>query len=137
VLDIGASNVEIARRAWEAWSGGDFDGLFALLSPNVVFDTSHLRDWPEPEYVGHTGFRRFLTEWLEVWEAFEVGVDELVAAPDGRVVSVFWQRGKGRTSGLAMDVKWALISMIRDDKVLRIDVYESRQQALEAVGLTE
>lgn len=131
------ANLEIARRAWDAWSGGDFDGLFALLSQSVVFDTSHLRDWPEPEYVGHAGFRRFLTEWLEVWDAFEVGVDELVAAPDGRVVSVFWQRGKGRTSGLAMDVKWALISTIRDDKVLRIDMYESRQQALEAVGLTE
>jgi ketosteroid isomerase-like protein len=94
-----------------------------------------LRDWPEPEYVGHVGFRRFLTEWLEVWDAFEVGVDQLVAAPDGRVVSLFWQRGQGRKSGLGMDVKWALISMIRDDKVLRIELYESGQQALEAVGL--
>jgi ketosteroid isomerase-like protein len=128
-------NIEIARRAWDAWSGGDFDDLFALLSQSVVFDTSHLRDWPEGEYVGHAGFRRFLTEWLEVWDAFEVGVDELVAAPDGRVASIFWQRGKGRKSGLTMDVKWALISTIRDDKVVRIDVYDSPQQALEAVGL--
>ena len=100
-----------------------------------MFDTSHLRDWPEGEYVGHAGFRRFLTEWLEVWDAFEVGVDELVAALDGRVASTFWQRGKGHKSGLTMDVKWALISTIRDNKVARIDVYESRQQALEAVGL--
>ena len=127
--------MEIARRAWDAWSGGDIDGVLALLAEGVVFDTSHLRDWPEPEYVGHAGFRRFLTEWLEVWDAFEVAVDELVAAPDGRVVSLFRQRGRGRQSGLEMDVEWALISMIRDDKVLRIDAYDSRHQALEDAGL--
>jgi uncharacterized protein len=130
-------NVEIVRLGWEAWSRGDMDGLFALLADDVVYDTSHLHDWPEGEYIGHTGFRRFLTEWLGVWEAFEVGVDEFVAAPDGRVVALFWQRGKGRQSGLAMDTKWAQIQTIREGKAVRLEVYDSRAEALKAAGLAE
>jgi ketosteroid isomerase-like protein len=134
---VSAENVEIVRRAWDAWGRGDIDGLVALVAQDAVFDTAHLRDWPEPEYVGHAGFRRFFTEWLEVWGGFETGVDEHVATPDGRVVSLFWQRGKGWRSGLGMDVKWAVIATVRDDKLLKVDVYESREEALKAVGLEE
>ena len=113
------------------------DGLFAFIAQDVVFDTAHIRDWPEPEYVGHAGLRHFLTEWLEVWDAFEVGVDEFVAAPDGRVVVLYWQRGRGRHSGLAMDVKWAQINTIRDGKAVRLDMYDNREEALNDAGLSE
>src|SRR5438046_2699465 len=130
-------NVELVRRGWDVWSRGEVDGLFSLLAPDVVYDTTHLRDWPESSYVGHAGFRRFLTEWLEVWDAFEVGVDEFVEAPDGRVVALFRQRGLGRRSGLAMDEMRAQLPTVRDGKAVRIDVYYGRQEALKAVGLEE
>ena len=39
-------NVELVRRGWDMWSRGDVDGLFSLLAPDVVYDTTHLRDWP-------------------------------------------------------------------------------------------
>jgi ketosteroid isomerase-like protein len=88
-------------------------------------------------YVGHAGVRRFFGEWLEVWDDYEVGVDEILEAPDGRVVTLAWQRGRGRHSGLTMDMKWAMISTIRDGKTVRMDNYDDRRQALEAVGLSE
>jgi ketosteroid isomerase-like protein len=134
---VSQENVEVVRRVWDAWSRGDIDAVFALLADDVVFDTAHMREWPEPEYVGHAGVRRFLAEWLEVWEDFEVGVDEIIVAPDGRVVVLYWQRGKGRQSGLAMHVKWAQIETIRDSKMLRVDNYDSRGEALKVVGLQE
>jgi ketosteroid isomerase-like protein len=128
-------NVEISRRAWNLWSGGDLDGLLSLCDEECVFDTTHMRDWPEPEYRGHVGFRRFLTEWLDVWDEFEVGVDELIPAAEGRVVSLFWQGGKGRQSGLTMDVAWAMVTALRDGSVVRIAVYDDRAEALKAAGL--
>jgi ketosteroid isomerase-like protein len=130
-------NVEILRRAWGMWSRGDVDELLAHLDEDVVFDTTHVRDWPESAYVGHAGFRRFLTEWLEVWDAFEVGVEEFIPTPDGRVVVFFWQRGIGRRSGLAMDVKWAQIATVRNGKPATLEQYDNRQAALKAVGLVE
>ena len=130
-------NVEVARRAWDAWGRGDLDGILAVCTEDVVFGTTHMRDWPEPEYRGHDGVRRFLAEWLEVWDGFEVGVDELISARDGRVVSLFWQRGKGRHSGQSMDVHWATVTSTRGDRLGRIEVYDDRAEALKAVGLSK
>jgi ketosteroid isomerase-like protein len=130
-------NVEAIRKGWDAWLRGDVPRLFALWDPEIVWDMTHFREWPEPTYRGREGVRRFLTEWLEVWDDYEVGVDEIIAAPDGRVVSLAWQRGKGRESGLAMEIKWAQVATLRDGKVLRIENYDDRSTALGATGLSE
>jgi ketosteroid isomerase-like protein len=78
-----------------------------------------------------------LTEWLEVWEDYEIGLDEVRLAPDGRVVALAWQRGKGKQSGLAMEMQWAQIITIREGKVTRIDNYDDQAVALKAAGLSE
>ena len=129
-------NVELVREAWDAWLRGDVDGLFAYLDPDVVWDMTHFREWPDVTYRGGEGVRRFLDEWLEVWDESGVGLDELLAAPDGRVVSLAWQRGKGRRSGLPMEMQWAQITTLRDGKTIRIDNYDDRSEALEAAGLS-
>jgi ketosteroid isomerase-like protein len=90
-----------------------------------------------PPYRGDEGVRRFLNEWLEVWDEYEVGVDEILAAPDGRIVSLAWQRGKGRRSGLPMEMEWAQITTMRDGKIIQMDNYDRRSQALEAAGLSD
>ena len=129
--------MEIVRKGWEAWLGGDIDALAALWDPDVVWDITHFRDWPETEYHGEEGIRKFLTDWLEIWDEYEVGVDEVLAVPDGRVVSLFWHRGKGRESGIAMELRSAQITAIRNGKMIRIDNYDDRDEALEAAGLSE
>jgi ketosteroid isomerase-like protein len=130
-------NVEIVRQGWDAWLRGDLQGLLALLDPEVIWDTTHFHDWPESAYYGPEGVERFLSEWLDVWDDYEVAVDEILAVPDGRVVTLLRQRGRGRESGLAMDMEHAQITTVRDGKVTRFDNYEDRSQALEAAGLSE
>jgi ketosteroid isomerase-like protein len=129
------ANVEVVRRGWDAWLRGDLPGLFANFDPEVVWDTSHFHDWPEAAYHGIEGVERFLTEWLEVWADYEIDIDDVVAAPDGRVVTLFQQRGKGRDSGLPMEMSGAQIATLRDAKVTRLDNYEDRGEALRDAGL--
>jgi ketosteroid isomerase-like protein len=112
-------------------------GLFRHLDPNIVWDTSHFHDWPESTYHGIEGVERFLSEWRDVWDGLQVDVEDILAAPDGRVVSLILQRGKGRSSGLAMEMKSAQVATLRDGKVTRLDNYEDRAEALEAAGLRE
>ena len=130
-------NVEVVREGWDAWIRADMPGLFRQFDPNVVWDTSHFHDWPESTYHGIEGVERFLSEWREVWEGLEVEVEDIRAAPDGRVVSLILQRGKGRSSGLAMDMESAQVATLRDGKVTRLENYEDRAEALEAAGLRE
>lgn len=130
-------NVEVVRQAWDAWLGGDPEGMLAQYDPEIVWDLTHFRDWPDKTYRGKDGVRRFFAEWLEVWDAYEVGVDEILAAPDGRVVSLAWNRGKGRKSGLSMHIKWGQIATVKDGKICRLDNYDDRAEALKAAGLSE
>ena len=102
-----------------------------------MWDLTHYREWPDAVYVGPAGAPQFLAEWLDVWDAFEVGVDDFLVAPDGRVVALAWQRGRGRHSGLAMEMKWAMILTVRDGLITRLDNYNERSEALEAAGLSE
>ena len=130
-------NVEIVRAAWDKWLRGDMDALIASFSdPDIVYDLTHFREWPDRTYRGVEGVRRGLTEWREVWVGLEAGVDEILAVPDGRVVVLTWQRGKGRQSGLPMDMKWAQIVTVHDGKITRVDAYDDRAEALEAAGLS-
>jgi uncharacterized protein len=130
-------NVEVVREGWDAWIRGDLSGLFRQFDPNVVWDTSHFHDWPESTYHGIEGIERFLSEWRDVWDGLEVDVEDVRAVPDGRVVSLILQRGKGRSSGLAMEMEMAQVATLRNGKVTRLDNYEDRAEALAAVGLPE
>jgi ketosteroid isomerase-like protein len=131
-------NVETVRKAWDAWLGGDLESLFATyFDPDAVYDLTRFREWPDHTYRGLDGIRRGLTEWLEVWQAWEARVDDIVAAPDGRVVVLTWQRGKGRQSGLPMDMEWAQIITLGGGKITRVDAYDDRSEALKAAGLSE
>jgi ketosteroid isomerase-like protein len=129
--------VATVRRGWEAWIRGDVVALFAEYAPDIVWDMSYFREWPESAYRGHDGVRRFLDEWLAVWADYEAGLDQLLLAPDGRVVALAWQRGKGRVSGIAMEMQWAQVTTVRNERVARIDNYEDRAEALRDAGLTE
>jgi ketosteroid isomerase-like protein len=130
------ADVELVREAWDAWARGDMDALIdSYFDPEIVYDLTHFREWPDRTYRGHAGVRRGLSEWRDVWDSLEVGVDEILAAPDGRVVVLTWQRGRGRQSGLPMSFEWALIATVRDGRIVRADAYDDRSTALEAAGL--
>jgi ketosteroid isomerase-like protein len=130
-------NVEMIRRGWEAWLRGDMNALAADWDPEVIWSTEHFHDWPESAYRGVQGVMQFLNEWLDVWGDYEIDVDAVLAAPDGRVVSLIRQRGKGRESGVAMTMEMAQIATIRDGKIVRFENYENPAEALEAAGLSK
>lgn len=134
---MSGENVEIVRRGADAWIRGDVGAVVRTWDPEIVLDMSHFRDWPEAEYHGIERVERFVNEWLDMWDDYEVGVEDVIAAPDGRVVSFYWHRGKGRGSGLLMEFRGALVTTLRDGKVTRVAYYDDRAAALEAVGVRE
>jgi ketosteroid isomerase-like protein len=130
-------NFEIAKPGWEAWQRGGLDALAEILDPEIVWDVSHFRDWPGTRYVGIEGVQDLLADFLAILDGYEVGVDETLAAPGDRVVSLAWQRGKGRHSGLEVYLEFAVIFTLRHGKIIRLATYDDREAALEAAGLSE
>ncbi len=131
-------NVEIVKRAWEGWIGGDLDAVFEVFDPAIEWDTTTFEGWPDPDvYRGHEGVRRFFDEWLATWERYEAGVEEYVDVDDDRVLVLCWQRGFGVDSNVPVRMDWAQICMLKRGIVYRIEAYSDRRDALEAVGLRE
>ena len=130
-------NVELVRESCKAWVRGDFDATFERFHPEIEWDTTRFEDWVESKvYRGKDEVRRFLDEWLAVWDSYEAGVEKVVEAGDA-VVVFWWQRMTGRQSGVPVELNSGQVWTLRGGKVLRTENYTDRDEALEAAGLEE
>jgi ketosteroid isomerase-like protein len=90
------------------------------------------------EYRGHADVRRWLFEdWAAAWSEWSAEPAEFIDVDDDRVVAVFRVRAKGRGSGVEIERQDAMVYVVRDMEVVRLDYYNDKQQALKAVGLAE
>jgi ketosteroid isomerase-like protein len=86
------------------------------------------------EYRGHAGFGTWLENWDAAWSDFSMEPEEFLDAGE-RVVSVFRMTATGRGSGVEVERQDAIVWSVRSGKVVRLDYYNNRDQALGTVGL--
>jgi ketosteroid isomerase-like protein len=86
------------------------------------------------EYRGHEGFGRWLEDWAAAWSEYTMEPEDFVDAGE-RVVVFIVQKTTGHGSGIALERHDAMVFEVRDAKIVRLDYYNSREQALKAVGL--
>ena len=130
-------NVEIVRR----W----FEGLnLGKPSPELCDPEVEIRNWSgsltEGPYRGHDGLERW---WRETHDP-DVGVDlrlfqveEIIDVGDERVVVVQRMTGRARYTGLELDQVWGAVVAVRRGKIASAFGYPTRDEALEAAGLSE
>ena len=124
-------DVEAVRRGYEAWNRGDFDAVLELVDPDIEWQPG--ADSPEAgENRGRDGFRGFLESWLESFEDLRIVPEELVVEGDCLVTMVH-QRGRGRGSGVEIDVLTVHVWRIRDGRAVGWYAYRNRADALAAV----
>ena len=129
-------NVEIVKKFTRLFEEGDRDTWRDYFAPDVVWDTS-ASSWPSGGVAhGHEGVERFFRDWLGTWRDFEIANREYLDAGDS-VVVVFRQGGTGRESGVRIERDFFAIYDLRESKVVRYRLYDSRDEALEAAGLRE
>jgi ketosteroid isomerase-like protein len=151
-------NVEIARRMYEeardtyygriealhkAHESGDFGEFMPTaqeaLDPDFVLTPPEDSPFPEAgtrEWRGREGFLRFVAGQAEGFDAMSLEPEEFIDAGD-RVVVPLQFGGQARYTGI--EVKFAVVHVvtIRDGKAARLDIYMTRDEALEAAGLSE
>ena len=126
-------NVEIIRSLYERWLRGEM-GL-DMLDPEIAMIESNTIPGAASAY-GIDAVRKYITSFANYWDEIRFEPLEYIDA-DERVVVVARLVGRGKTSGVAVDRIWAYVWTLRDGKVLRMDGYANRQEALDAVGHAE
>jgi ketosteroid isomerase-like protein len=126
-------NVEVVRRAfaYEVYGVGDRAEAEAIFDPNVVMNPTDER----PSY-GFDAMRSDMERWASAFDELELTAEEFIDAGD-RVLVTAYHRGRGRGSGVEVDTRFYELYTLRDGKVVRVDEFTDRPEALEASGLSE
>jgi uncharacterized protein len=133
-------NVEVVRALFDAVARRDTATVLALYDPEVEWDNTRGPSQGLIErkvYRGHEGLRHWWREWREAWEIAWDEVEDLIDAGD-RVVSVQTTHARGKASGVAVDIAdMAVVWTFRQGKIVRVALFTTRDEALEAAGLRE
>jgi ketosteroid isomerase-like protein len=127
-------NVELVRTAFAAMSRGDIDGALALAADDLVFDWSNSIGPEKGVYRGKDQIREFWTTLYDAFEEVSWNAEEIIEVDDTRLIAVNHIRMRGRGSGVAVDAVGAQLWTIVDGEGRSIKLYQSKDDALEAVG---
>jgi len=127
--------LDVVQRIYEAWGTGDFEAGVGHLDRDVVLVIP--RDFPEfGVFVGLDGVREFMRRFLDQWDHLTIEARQLQAVGD-TVLTRIVQRGKGRASGIDVEVSYFQLFTFRGDAIVRMDSVMDEATAREAAGLSE
>jgi ketosteroid isomerase-like protein len=128
-------NVEVARRALDAFGRRDVEALRALHHPEVEMDWSASAGVEAGVYRGIDAFLRFWMSFFDAFEEISVDPERFIDAGESVVVPNTG-RFRGR-DGVEVLARSALVYTIRSGEITRLRLYQETDQALAAVGLAE
>jgi hypothetical protein len=85
---------------------------------------------------GFEGWIRFWRAWFEPWERFEVEYGNFATAGDHVVLDKAIS-ASGRESGVPVEVQISEVWTVRNRRIVRHAIFDTRVEALEAAGLPE
>jgi ketosteroid isomerase-like protein len=129
-------NVAIAKRVIDAYNRRALDLLGELVTSDFEFFPAMLREVEGTSYRGREGMAAYFEEAAETWEQTTVVAEEIYDLGD-RVLALGRLFGRGRGSGVEVDMAQGFLSDFREGKMSRTRAYLSHDEALRAAGLAD
>ena len=129
-------NVEIVRGMFEAFNRGDIAAVFAHFDEECeLHEPEEMPDTPTTGFRGHDGIRKWMGNLRETGG---IQFEPTSFTTNGDVVFSEWV-GHGLGQGSGVPIRWTTFAVVhlRDAKIVRLDAFLGRDQALEAAGLRE
>ena len=129
------ADIETLRGVYEAISRGDWDTAFRDTHPDFEYRIAD-RDPRTGTYRGREEVRRALEDELEAFEEVVPEPEQFFQRGDQIVVFVR-VRSRPRGSSATVEIRVAHLWTMRDGKAARFELFPVREEALEAVGMSE
>ena len=127
-------NVEVVRKLIDAFNRATSDPCWVSSARGRRWESLPLPGFRDV-YRGRAEAREWIELLLEIFEEAHLGIDDITALSDDRVLIGYTQVGRGRGSGLpAEQLGWAVF-WLADGLITRRQVFWTRDEALEAAGL--
>ena len=86
---------------------------------------------------GPDAMRHHYSQWEETFDSIRTELDEVIDAGGDQVLAVVRMVGRMKGSEAEVDTRYAIVLSIRDGKIAKGREFASREEALEAAGLSE
>jgi ketosteroid isomerase-like protein len=130
------ANVEVVRKAIEAWNQREADLLLSYAAPEIEWMPAGPAAVERAVYRGHDEVASAYAAVWETWDLFRFEGSQVRDLGD----SVLWLgrvKMRGSASHVELDQEFAAHLVLRGGKLIRIQAFLSWQDALEAAGLAE
>lgn len=127
-------NVDLVRRAFDAWNRGDFEAALNVAADDLEMDWSNSIGPLRGVYRGREEILDFISSFIEPFDSLEWDQEELIEVDESHVIVVNRVRIRGGHSGVEADATGAQLWAIAEGEARRIKLYQSKAEALEAAG---
>jgi|RhiMetdeSRZDD1v2_1073273.scaffolds.fasta_scaffold421965_3 ketosteroid isomerase-like protein len=129
-------NVEIVKSLFAAFAERDFDAAAKVMHPEVEILPAIVGGPERTVYRGVDGNRQFWEDIDAAWSEFVIEVEEFRDLGE-QVLVLGRATARGPGSGISLDQAGGWVADLRGGRVLQFRSFSSRQEALEAAGLSE
>jgi ketosteroid isomerase-like protein len=131
---VSREDVDIVRRAYEAYARGDLAEAGSAYSEDTVWDVSRFR--PDMEtHKGQEELAKSIGTWRETWSEHSFSLEQAIDAGDC-VVAVIQESGRGKASGAPGTIRYGQLIRVREGKIVETVVYADPRDAFDAAGLS-
>jgi ketosteroid isomerase-like protein len=130
-------NVEIVRRQFEAFERGGLDAAAEYWHPEIEWRAVEGAVDDVGVFRGRDAMRRYYADWADMIDGIHNEIEEIVYDSGETLVVVLRNSGRGRGSNIPIYGRYTVVYTIRDGLIVRGREYATREQGLEAAGLSE
>jgi uncharacterized protein len=128
-------NVEVVRRAYEAFADGDLEAALNVFHPEVdIRPDAAVPDFGR--FRGRDGWLELVGRWYEPWEEYRIEPKQFIDAGD-QVVVLTREFGRRKDTGYEVEQRVGTVWTFRDGEAVRLEYFLDQAEALEAAGLKE
>jgi ketosteroid isomerase-like protein len=125
--------IRLVRAFADAITERDVEAALEVCHPDIEFP-SLMAQLDATPYSGYAGIRRYFRDIDATWEEWRIEVEQLLSAPDGRVVIVMSTHMRGKESGLPLAQRVANVWEFRDEKLWRATLHRDPAEAVRAIA---
>ena len=132
---IAQRNIELHDRLVRATNAREVPA--EMLAPGFRLE-NRVTAVTDNTYRGAEGWREWMSDLFDVFaDGAHYELEEVIAAGRDYVAALMCVSGHGARSGLPISFRWAGVTWLRGEKVMRVIGYATREDALRAVGLQD
>jgi ketosteroid isomerase-like protein len=131
-------NVELVRRGFDLWKGGDLEGWLETIDPAIGWDisTHPLPDVPNRGQGRESFITDMLPTYMSGWNDYSAELKEVSGAGE-HIILVAHETATMRDTGVPLERDLVQLWTVRGGKAVFLRVFRTQAEALEAAGLRE